>query len=66
MRGGESRALVVRGEPGVGKTALLEYVAEHASSKLPTKHRIFPRNPDGQSLGEPLVVAIDLSEIAFT
>jgi DNA-binding CsgD family transcriptional regulator len=29
--GGESRALVVRGEPGVGKTALLEYVAEQAS-----------------------------------
>src|SRR5882757_2005293 len=28
---GESRALVVRGEPGVGKTALLEYLAEHAS-----------------------------------
>ena len=31
VRGGESRALVVRGEPGVGKTALLEYVVEHAS-----------------------------------
>jgi DNA-binding CsgD family transcriptional regulator len=30
-RVGESRALVVRGEPGVGKTALLEYLAEHAS-----------------------------------
>jgi DNA-binding CsgD family transcriptional regulator len=30
-RAGESRALVVRGEPGVGKTALLDYVAEHAS-----------------------------------
>jgi Cdc6-like AAA superfamily ATPase len=29
--GGESRALVVRGEPGVGKTALLEYIVEHAS-----------------------------------
>ena len=31
VRGGESRALVVRGEPGVGKTALLEYVADRAS-----------------------------------
>jgi hypothetical protein len=29
-------------------------------------HRIFPRTPDGQSLAEPLVVSIDLSEIAFT
>jgi DNA-binding CsgD family transcriptional regulator len=31
VRAGESRALVVRGEPGVGKTALLEYIAEQAS-----------------------------------
>ena len=31
VRGGESRSLAVRGEPGVGKTALLEYVAERAS-----------------------------------
>jgi predicted ATPase len=31
VRGGESRALVLRGEPGVGKTALLEYVVERAS-----------------------------------
>ena len=31
VRAGESRALVVRGEPGVGKSALLEYLAEHAS-----------------------------------
>lgn len=31
VRGGESRALVVRGEPGVGKTALLEYLVERAS-----------------------------------
>jgi hypothetical protein len=31
VRAGESRALVVRGEPGMGKTALLDYVAEHAS-----------------------------------
>jgi DNA-binding CsgD family transcriptional regulator len=28
---GESRALVLRGEPGVGKTALLEYLVEQAS-----------------------------------
>lgn len=31
VRAGESRALVVQGEPGVGKTALLDYLAEHAS-----------------------------------
>jgi DNA-binding CsgD family transcriptional regulator len=27
---GQSRALVIRGEPGIGKTALLDYLAEHA------------------------------------
>ena len=31
VRAGQSRALMVSGEPGVGKTALLEYLAEHAS-----------------------------------
>jgi len=30
-RGGEGRALVLCGEPGVGKTALLDYVGEEAS-----------------------------------
>src|SRR4051812_14367279 len=30
VRAGESRALVVHGEPGVGKTALLDYLAGHA------------------------------------
>src|SRR6202171_6456029 len=34
VRAGESRALVVGGEPGVGKTALLDYVADHASDCL--------------------------------
>jgi hypothetical protein len=31
VRGGAGRALVVRGDPGVGKTALLDYLAERAS-----------------------------------
>jgi DNA-binding CsgD family transcriptional regulator/tetratricopeptide (TPR) repeat protein len=31
VRAGESRSLVVRGEPGLGKTALLEYVVTQAS-----------------------------------
>jgi DNA-binding CsgD family transcriptional regulator len=31
VRGGESGALLVRGEPGVGKSALLDYAAERAS-----------------------------------
>jgi DNA-binding CsgD family transcriptional regulator len=31
VRGGESQALVLYGEPGIGKTALLEYLAEQAS-----------------------------------
>src|SRR5205085_3570648 len=30
VRGGESRVLVVRGEPGVGKSALLEYLVGQA------------------------------------
>jgi DNA-binding CsgD family transcriptional regulator len=30
VRGGASRALVVKGEAGVGKTALLQYLADHA------------------------------------
>src|SRR5918911_1455091 len=31
VRGGESRSLVLRGEAGIGKTALLDYLVESAS-----------------------------------
>jgi predicted ATPase len=31
VRGGRSRALVLRGDPGVGKTVLLDYLADRAS-----------------------------------
>ena len=52
-----------------GGTSAAHYVSDYdevAGIRLPTKHRIFPRTPDGQALAEPLVVSIDLSEIAFT
>lgn len=32
IRAGESRAVLVRGEPGVGKTALLDYLADQAAA----------------------------------
>jgi replication-associated recombination protein RarA len=32
IRAGESRVLVVSGEPGVGKTALLDYLSEQAAA----------------------------------
>ena len=51
VRAGESQAPVVRGEPGVGKSALLDYVAEQATGcrKLGITSRRAPRSalPDG-------------------
>jgi hypothetical protein len=33
---------------------------------FPTKRRIFPRQPDGKSMSEPLAVSIDLSNIILS
>jgi hypothetical protein len=52
-----------------GGTPAAHYLSDYedvAGIRVPTKHRIFPRTPDGQSLAEPLVVSIDVSELALT
>jgi hypothetical protein len=51
---------------GSGGAHYISDYTEVAGIKVPTKHRIYPRAEDGQALAEPLLVAIDLSEIAFT
>ena len=52
-----------------GGTGAAHYISDYtqvAGIMVPTKHRIFPRGSDGQALRDPLVVSIDLGEIAFT
>jgi hypothetical protein len=51
---------------GAGYARYIDDYAKVAGIVVPTKCRVFPRGSDNQSLGEPLVVSIDLSEIAFT
>jgi hypothetical protein len=51
---------------GSGGAHYISDYTQVAGIMVPTKHRIFPRTPDGQALEEPLLVSIDLSEIAFT
>jgi hypothetical protein len=51
-----------------GSSSAAHYISDYtqvAGIMIPTKHRIFPRAPDGQALGEPLIVSIDVSEVAF-
>jgi hypothetical protein len=53
----------------IASTSGAHYISDYtkiAGIMIPARHRIYPRSPDGQALGEPLVVSIDLSEIAFT
>jgi hypothetical protein len=52
-----------------GGSAAAHYISDYsevAGIMVPTSHRIFPRQPDGQSLSEPLLVSIDVNEVAFT
>ena len=51
-----------------GNTPGAHYISDYTTVsglKFPTKRRIFPRQPDGTSLAEPLVVSIDLSDITL-
>ena len=67
----DDNGLLVRHDYDVeisGGSNAAHYVSEYVEVdgiRLPTKHRIFPRTLDGHSLAEPLIVSIDLSEIAF-
>ena len=52
-----------------GGTAGAHYVSdlrEFSSIVFPTKRRIFPRQPNGHSAPEPLVVSIDLDQIVLS
>ena len=39
---------------------------EFSGIVFPTKRRIFPRQPDGHSVPEPLVVSIDLDQFVLS
>ncbi len=52
----------------MGGNNAAHYISDYtqvAGIMIPTKHRVFPRAADGQALGEPLIVSIDLSEVTF-
>lgn len=51
-----------------GNTPGAHYISDYREVDgilFPTKRRIYPRQPDGQSLVEPLVVSIDLDKITL-
>lgn len=52
-----------------GGTPSAHYVSEFKESSgivVPTKRRVFVRQPDGKAAPNPLVVSIDLSEVEFS
>ena len=65
----EAMSLLKRAIEASPDSAAAHYLSDYtevAGIMVPTKHRIYPRAADGQKVPEPLLVAIDLSEIAFT
>ena len=80
VRAGQGRALVVRGEPGVGKTALLDYLAERASGCLVARaagvqsemelafaglHQLCARRPRHQASRGPLSQVVQQRGLAY-
>jgi hypothetical protein len=67
----DQRGVLKRHDYGVeitGGTQAAHYVSdlkEFAGIVFPTKRRIFPRQPDGHSAPEPLVVSIDLDHFVL-
>lgn len=65
----DSNGLLTRHDYDVeiaGNTPGAHYISNYTTVSglmFPTERRIFPRNADGTSLSEPLVVSIDLSDI---
>jgi hypothetical protein len=51
---------------GSGAAHYMADYAEAAGIMVPTRHRIFPRGPGGEALSDPLLVSIDVDDIAFT
>ena len=52
-----------------GNTPGAHYVSDYVTVsgiRFPTKRRIYPRAADGQAVPEPLVVSIDLHDIALS
>jgi hypothetical protein len=53
----------------MGGTSAAHYVSdleEFSGILVPTKHRIFGRQPDGKAVPDPIVVSIELSEVEFS
>jgi hypothetical protein len=52
-----------------GNNPAAHYLSDYtevAGIMVPTTHRIYPRAADGQAVREPLLVSIDISEVALT